>query len=369
LSALRARGTLGRMTLRASYLLSLGLILCVGASACQSDGDGDEADEGNGAADDPNRLRNPDDDDDDPSTLAPLGGRSSMSTEDAGGVPIDGSTEDAGNQDAGSADSSPADAGGSDDPPDAAPAGCQNDLLRCTSAGRERCEDGDWVSDPCPLDEPACVSGRCELRGPTMVKVGSFYIDSTEVTVADYVAFLDAKGDDTSGQPQVCSWNTSFYDDTPVDPDNWPITWVDWCDAHAYCDWAGKRLCGAIEGGAVAEAAVLDQTVSQWFLACGGSYGSSHPNANADCNSTGGNGGLAAVGSHAECEGFYPGLFDMEGNAAEWVDSCRAESGATDICMLVGGSHIDNQSYCTEYFDEFERDTTAGPFGFRCCSG
>ncbi len=249
---------------------------------------------------------------------------------------------------------------------------CEAEEYRCTPAGRERCTtEGDaWESAPCPLDTPACDEGDCVLRGPTMVRVGSFYIDSTEVTVGQYLAFLDARREDTDGQPSVCSWNTSFYDGTPSNPDNYPITNVDWCDARAFCDWSGKRLCGAIGGGPVANADVLEQTKSQWFLACGGDNGASHPAGGDpnDCNSTGG-AGLRAVASTTTCEGFYPGIFDLEGNAAEWIDSCATETGAEDVCYLLGGSHIDNRSYCTEYFDEWPRNDFAAPWGFRCCSG
>jgi formylglycine-generating enzyme required for sulfatase activity len=288
-------------------------------------------------------------------------------TADGGPASADGG--DPGSSGSGSSGSDGAGSGGSGSGGTGSSGDCDLDSHRCTSAGRERCDGSDWVSAPCPLDEPACVSGSCELRGPTMVKVGSFYIDSTEVTVADYVEFLDARGDDTDGQPTVCSWNTSFYDGTPVDPDAYPITYVDWCDAAAYCDWAGKRLCGALEGGAVDPDQSLVETESQWFLACGGSGGASHPNDDPDCNSTGGGGGLDPVGTNAGCEGHYPGLFDMEGNVAEWVDSCATETGADDFCLLLGGNYIDSKSYCSESYDDNARNTTAGTFGFRCCSG
>lgn len=229
----------------------------------------------------------------------------------------------------------------------------------------------------CPIDHPTCAGGQCTVRGPTMVQVGGmFYIDSTEVTVAEYQVFLAAKaigagadsGSDTSGQPSVCAWNTAYYDGTPLNPTTWPMTNVDWCDALAYCTWAGKHLCGAIAGGGpIATTSALDQTKSQWFLACGGAGGSSHPNSVDMCNSTGGNGDLIPVATAPSCQGYYAGVYDLEGNAAEWVDSCE-DGGALDNCALLGGSYIDNQSYCTESFT-YPRNELAHPFGFRCCGG
>ena len=248
--------------------------------------------------------------------------------------------------------------------------GCAATTTRCGATGREICDTNQWKSSPCPTSTPTCSSGQCTLRGPTMVQVGGgFYIDSTEVTVAQYQQFLTAKGTDTSGQPSVCAWNTAYKDpNTPLNPGTWPMTSVDWCDALAYCTWAGKHLCGKIGGGPIPVAQVLTANASQWFLACGGPGGASHPNTNATCNSSGGFRTLAPVATYPKCEGFYPGIFDMEGNAAEWVDSCDTTAGANDTCHLLGGSYIDNQSYCTESFD-YPRNTIADPFGFRCCGG
>src|SRR5258708_37508752 len=87
--------------------------------------------------------------------------------------------------------------------------------------------------------------------GPTMVNIGSFCIDSTEVTADQYMQFLTAKGGDVSGQPLACaSWNRSFV------PVGWPsgagaqaVSGVNWCMAFMYCAWAGKRLCGSPSGG------------------------------------------------------------------------------------------------------------------------
>jgi hypothetical protein len=353
------------MISRAAVLCGFGLPLCLVMCACGSS-DRQEQGESSNSSLDPTRARDGGDDEN-PGTIVGLAGRSSPATSDGGARP----EADAGSSlpsDGGALDAAADAAADAEVLTDAAEPECELDAVRCTAAGRERCDGAAWVSDPCPLDQPACVAGSCVLRGPSMVKVARHYIDSTEVTVAHYVEFLDARGDDRSGQPEACSWNSSFYDGTPVDPEAWPITWVDWCDAWSYCNWAGKRLCGAIEGGAVAAADALDATRSEWFLACGGPNGASHPNSAGDCNSTGGNGGLMAAGSNGDCEGFHPGLFDMEGNAAEWVDGCAADTGASDTCLLLGGSYVDNRSYCSEQF-EYSRDTTAAPFGFRCCSG
>jgi hypothetical protein len=256
--------------------------------------------------------------------------------------------------------------------PDAGEAACADQATRCGVTGRERCGAGSWQAEACPPNQPTCEGeGQCVVRGPTMIAVGPFFIDSTEVTVGQYQLFLAAKGSDVSGQSAVCSWNQSYYEGPVVmDPSAYPMSYVDWCDASAYCAWAGKHLCGRIGGGSIARAEIFDPDLSQWFVSCGG--GGSHPNDNSTCNST--SGALAPVASTAGCEGYFPGLFDMEGNVAEWVDSCEGSSGASDVCYLMGGGIFDNSgSYCSEVYepprDMETRSDTAVSFGFRCCAG
>lgn len=241
---------------------------------------------------------------------------------------------------------------------------------RCTESGEhEVCTDGDWESDPCPLDTPTCEDNACIVRGPKMVQSSDYYIDSTEVTVAQYQAFLDAKNGDTTGQIGKCGWNDDYEPTDNAGPDDWPISYVDWCDATAYCKWADKHLCGRLDGNQLTFEELLLSNDSQWFRACGGPDGSPHPNGDPMCNTSDGTDMTAPVATFPGCEGYYPGLFDMEGNVAEWVDLCDGMSGAADTCYALGGSTLDDKSYCTRIPGEFTRDTTAFSVGFRCCSG
>ncbi len=256
-------------------------------------------------------------------------------------------------------------AGGEGGAPDA----CGGITARCTNGVREVCSQGDWQPSPCSLDKPTCENGACIVRGPKLIKAGSFdyYIDATEVSVADYKEFTAAKGNDTSGQASVCTWNTSYAPAMDPGADDLPVSYVNWCDAAAYCKWADKHLCSGIDGIALTDANVFDATASQWFQACGA--GGTQPNSNPTCNTVDGNGDALPVGTTPGCEGYYPGIFDMVGNVAEWVDLCDGQTGKDDPCYLLGGSVVDSKAYCTADYTAYTRSGAAFPWGFRCCSG
>ena len=232
------------------------------------------------------------------------------------------------------------------------------------SAGGSQC--------PCSAPTPTCENGKCVVRGPTMAKAVDYYIDSTEVSKAQYDVFLAAKGTDTSGQIADCSWNTSYAPSgDPVD-DPRPIVNVDWCDAAAYCAWADKRLCGAISGGPLAPTDLNDATKSQMYRACAGADGERYPYGGFTLMkgycSFGDN--MADVGTFPMCEGHYSGIFDLIGNAAEWLDSCDTAGGtdrSMDNCELGGGSYINEDYKCQTYLSNLRNDG-ADVFGFRCCS-
>lgn len=175
-------------------------------------------------------------------------------------------------------------------------------------------------------------------QGPSMVDIGGatpFCIDSTEVTRAQYQAFL-ASAPPITGQPAGCEINDGFTPQAQWPPGQadqmFPVVGVDWCDAHAFCAWAGKRLCGAVGGGS-ATFATADTVSAQWFSACtmAGTrnypYGASY--IAGECSD---GAAVTAVASFATCQS-YPGVYDMSGNAHEWIDACT--TGAE--CLLIGG--------------------------------
>jgi sulfatase modifying factor 1 len=229
-------------------------------------------------------------------------------------------------------------------------------------------------------------------RGPTMVVTpGNYCIDTTEVTRAQYQAWL-ATSPSTSNQISACTWNTTFAPDTTCMSysdvcnaggtvcNNHPQVCVDWCDAYAYCQAAGKRLCGKIaDGGANAYAAYADASQSQWYNACtsGGvrtyPYGTSY-NGQA-CN------GYdypetttyksVPVGTLSGCQSSvsgYAGVYDLSGNAWEWENSC--DGGNPDsICHIRGGGYVNyyNQLNCATNWAAY-RNSVRSDTGFRCCS-
>ena len=245
-----------------------------------------------------------------------------------------------------------------------------------------------------PLDAPISANdasdaptstgdGACpSLPGPTLVPAGSFCIDSTEVTVAQYTAFLTAKAGSTSGQPALCSWNTTFlpFGWPPTGAQDLPVGFANWCQAYMYCEWAGKRLCGAPAGGSANPYEWYDPTQSEWFAACSHDNDGVHtyPYGNTYsptlCNGEGYDAGQT-VPSVATCQGGYPGAFDMSGNVFEWEDSCAPAvnggtlSGATDYCHTRGGAFDQNST--TLRCDDgtlFSRQSQGADIGFRCCS-
>ena len=100
-----------------------------------------------------------------------------------------------------------------------------------------------------------------------MHAVGGYCVDSTEVRGSDYLEFLAATAGDAGGQAPECAWNASYQPSISAAGDA-PVFGVDWCDARAYCAWAGKRLCGKIGGGPAPASVVNNAFSDEWYRAC-----------------------------------------------------------------------------------------------------
>lgn len=272
--------------------------------------------------------------------LVPLGLVAVACGEDYGTV--DGGVEDSGS-DGGAVreDGSPLDADGSSPSPDGASEG-----------------GGDGG---CPSDMVVIPS-----------IAGTYCIDAHEVSRRQYLAFLEAKGGDTSGQSARCAWNTSFLPDFSLgdgDP-NLAVVGVDFCDAEAYCTHSGKHVCGGIKGPWEASTPKAEQ---EWLVACTRDLGRSWPYGNVyvegNCAVIKDAGASHRTDAPNACEGGYPGLYDMVGNVWEWVDFTAAVSSAgpaKDEVRFAGGSYGYSEVTCDTLIG-LSRDTRTNDIGIRCC--
>jgi formylglycine-generating enzyme required for sulfatase activity len=240
----------------------------------------------------------------------------------------------------------------------------------------------------------------CNGKGPRGVRVGAgdntFCIDATEVTVAQYKEFVAANVPIAS-QPGLCQWNASFESAYPapnadagiVAPgDAEPEAYVNWCQALAYCSWAGKYLCGKAEKGKKTGPVTLDSLqntqTNQWLLACSAGGQQDYPYGAifdpSKCNLADLDAGqVLAAGSLPGCTGGFAGVSDMVGNVWEWYDgpcgigALEVDGGdggpQSDECPLRGGSYGNRGADFNCRTDTgVRRDARGASVGFRCCS-
>jgi formylglycine-generating enzyme required for sulfatase activity len=220
-----------------------------------------------------------------------------------------------------------------------------------------------------------------------MIDLGSYCIDSTEITQSQYQQFLTAKAGDVSGQSALCAWNASFQpetDNTPqgcnalhVDPGsrpNHPIVCIDWCDARAYCAWAGKRLCGTIPGGVPGEF-----NSEEWSLACSNGGTTTYPYGNTyEADACGWDQTTYAaqpVRSRPKCHGItapHDQLYDMIRNVAELIEGRSLGIPADPAQQTVGalgegvGPTVSEPTCRTT--QQLRRNEVRYTVGFRCCT-
>lgn len=288
--------------------------------------------------------------------------------------------------------------------------------------GKRCTKNEDCLSNTCVGSVCRCPKGMAEVSR-AIQGGGTYCVDAVEVTKSDYNKFLTA-GLPLTDQIAECSTNTTFVprgawppatSPPAVQPSglpyniSLPVHYVDWCDAHAYCKWANKQLCGKINGGPIAPASANDANNDAWYNACsqtgtkkfpygddylaakcnGVDVGSSQPPPasygwadNQDdgvykvINATD-NFGAFTDYANAQCQGGAVGLYQMSGNVAEWEDSCDGTT-PTAKCKLRGGSYKANGTTADLQCDADRTETRLPPndstnnallkdVGFRCC--
>ncbi len=177
--------------------------------------------------------------------------------------------------------------------------------------------------------------GRPDERPPHQVFVREFYIDRLEVTVEQYVHFLNARGalggcdghlcaDVQAENPQshIVSQGNGYRAQPGYG--RHPVTWVSWYGADAYCRAQGKRL----------------PTEAEWEKAARGTDARRYPWGNrflpGRANAGGIYQGALPVGSFPKGASPY-GVLDMAGNVWEWTaDGYTPYPGSTWSSPFVG---------------------------------
>ena len=261
-------------------------------------------------------------------------------------------------------------------------------------------------------------AGKVYVNGKELL-INSFWMDSTEVSNAEFKAFVEATGYITVAEKDI-DWETesrSLPPGTPRPPDSmlvagslvfkptsgpvdlqkesqwwdwrpgasWkhpegpgstiedrpdhPVVHVSYLDAIAYAKWAGKRLPTEMEwayaalGGKMENEYPWGNKSPAEAIKLANFYQGSFPFKNLNLD---GFEGIAPVKS------FPPnayGLYEMGGNLWEWCESGFGTA-KSETQGLRGGSFLCNDSYCSGYrIDERMQTSNTSAYnhaGFRC---
>jgi hypothetical protein len=251
-------------------------------------------------------------------------------------------------------------------------------------------------------------SSRLDQKGLVTLELSKqsdgtcYWIDKTEVTVQQYSQFLADPQAQTMNWPPVCTWKTTPSNPAGDTSDSCaatislsgeddpfyrakPIRCVDWCDAWAFCNWAGKNLC---DGNSYDQIVTPQNHPDLWGGACSSDavqyvHGSMPVYAECNVGLDAGDCHLlvgqyvcapTAVDSFPRCAS-PSGAVDMIGNVAEWVLQCGdtpddggAEASVTQ-CQQRGGSFASSLTGSTCYaIANGPRQTRDRSVGLRCCA-
>jgi predicted Zn finger-like uncharacterized protein len=174
------------------------------------------------------------------------------------------------------------------------------------------------------------------------LRVESFYLGKYEITNAQWKRFVDAHLEWGKDQIKKEHHDGTYLKDwegnsPPAGKEHYPVVYVSWYAAVAYCEWAGLRL----------------PTEAEWEYAAQGEKGCEYGTATGEISPELANYGKNVGGTTKV--GRYPanpwGIYDLSGNVREWCSSeyksypYRADDGREDLQTNVfrvvrGGSWI-----------------------------
>lgn len=208
-------------------------------------------------------------------------------------------------------------------------------------------------------------SGDSNEKPVHAVVLDAFWIDKFEVTNAMY-AFCVKAGKCPLPQSPKSSTLTAYFSNPQYD--NYPMIYVTWGNANAYCDWAGRRL----------------PTEAEWEKAARGTDGRIYPWGNKFPDKTLLNfnkevGDTTEVGKYPDGASPY-GALDMAGNVWEWVQSKykaypynatdgREKLDGSDVRVLRGGAWYLYDYYARASYRGGDSPSYFSNYiGFRCAS-
>ena len=215
----------------------------------------------------------------------------------------------------------------------------------------------------CSSADTNCSSDEKPLHTVTL---DAYQIDTYEVTNGQYAQCV-ATGKCTPPANKTSTGRSSYYDAAGFT--EYPVIYVNWAQAGAFCAWAGERLPTEAEWEKAARGAT-DTRIYPW--------GDSNPSCSL-ANTYGCSKDTDKVGNHPQGASPY-GVQDMAGNVWEWTsdwygDSYYQSSPDHNPTGPTGGSYRVLRGGSWNLVSRFARvsdrgryvpDLTSDDIGFRC---